>query len=234
MTTELAPDLPEPIDVIALSVQVGAGGYGIARAVAEKLRFRYYDWEVTSRAITEIGISFDSLRATGVDLSLSDRVMSRLALANLFEDEVPPAMVAGSFRMSTASVAALSVTPCRLFIEDVVRDLAATGEAVIVGHGSSVILREKPSALRVFIRASLMTRAKRMVAETGCSLTEAVTALDQSDDLKGDYLRNAYGIDWLDPSNYDVVVSTDKLTSDGAAEAIVAAARVRNASLIAV
>jgi len=216
-----------------MSVQVGAGGYGIARSIAEKLRLRYYDWEVTSRAIAEIGISFDALPATA-DMSLSDRVMSRLTLANLFEDELPPAMIAASFQMSSATVAALSATPCRLFIEDVVRDLAAAGEAVIVGHGASVILRERPSVLRVFVRASLGTRAKRMVAETGCSLTEAVTALDQSDELKSHYLRDAYGIDWLDSANYDLVVSTDRISADGVAEAIVSAARARNASLIAV
>jgi cytidylate kinase len=234
MATETAPSLPPPIEVIALSVQVGAGGYSIARAVAEKLRFRYYDWEVTSRAIAEIGISLDSLHATSADMPLADRVMSRLALANLFEDEVPPAMIASSFQMTSATVGALSSTPSRLFIEDVVRDLAATGDAVIVGHGACVILKERPSILRVFIRASLVTRAKRMVEETGCSLTEASTALDQSDDLKGHYLHDAYGLDWLDPSNYDLVINTDRVTSGGAVEAIVAAARTRTPSLVEV
>ena len=45
-----------PADVVALSVQNGSNGYTIARRVAEALRFRYYDWEITLEAARIAGV----------------------------------------------------------------------------------------------------------------------------------------------------------------------------------
>ena len=46
---------------ITITLQVGSGGFVIARDLAYKLGFRYYDWEVTSQAAEEAGVSAEVL-----------------------------------------------------------------------------------------------------------------------------------------------------------------------------
>ena len=43
--------------IITFATLMGSGGTSISRAVAEKLRFRYYDWEIIARAAQEAGVS---------------------------------------------------------------------------------------------------------------------------------------------------------------------------------
>lgn len=213
-----------PLEVVTFSVQVGALGYPIARAVADRLGYKYYDWEVTSRAIELSGVSQEVIEAAEGTEPLFERVMRRLYLANLLESELPPSMISGAFRMAETTVQTLSSQRYRSFIEEVVRELGAAGDAVIVGHGANIILRDRPGVLKVLVRGSLVDRARRVVLEQGGNFEEAVTALEQSDRLKGSYLHGAYGIDWLDSSLYDLVISTDHLSPTVAADAIVAAA----------
>jgi len=46
-----------PAKVITVTVQLGSGGFAVARSVADKLGFRYYDWEITSEAAARAGVS---------------------------------------------------------------------------------------------------------------------------------------------------------------------------------
>jgi len=41
--------------VVTFTVQLGSGGFAIAHQVAEKLGFRYFDWEITSEAAARAG-----------------------------------------------------------------------------------------------------------------------------------------------------------------------------------
>ena len=77
--------------IVTFSNQMGSGGSAISRAVAERLRFRYYDWEIIARAAQEAGVSPELLaiatseRAPG----FLERMMSRLA--GMVTSDLPPA-----------------------------------------------------------------------------------------------------------------------------------------------
>ena len=68
-------------NIVTFSNQTGAGGHAIARAVAEKLRFRYYDWEIISQAAAEAGVSPEVLAVAESEGSpgFLERMMARLA-----------------------------------------------------------------------------------------------------------------------------------------------------------
>jgi len=208
--------------VVTFSVQVGSEGFSIARSVAETLGFHYYDWAITSKTVGPLEAALSGL--TG-GRGMVDKMLVRLAVANLLEEEVPEGMVgSGSIEMANEAIRRLSDDSLRSAIERIVGQLAAIGGAVIVGHGSQVILQQQPGVFKVLVRASREVRARRLSAAQDMPLQETLAAMADSDRTRASFFRRAYGVDWLDTALYDLVVSTDEVDADVAAEFIAAAA----------
>lgn len=207
---------------ITFSVQVGSGGFAIARSVAEKIGYRYYDWEITSQAAQMAGVSPDIVAASERVPGFLERMMRRLSAAPALSSEevllepAPSAMVG-------LAVQSLTSDDYRQFIERVVVELADQGEAVIVGHAAQAVLSDRPSVLKVLILGSMEKRAERLAVEQRTALSEALKSIKQSDKDRTELFKRAYHIDWLDASAYDICVNTDKVTSDVAIDAVVAA-----------
>ena len=72
--------------------------------------------------------------------------------------------------------------------------------------------------------ASPQTRARRLADALGGDEGEASKALKRGDAGRADYIKRFYGVGQELPCHYDVVVSTDKLSFEDAAELIVQAA----------
>ncbi|MGB3905185.1 MAG: cytidylate kinase-like family protein [Anaerolineae bacterium] len=106
-------------------------------------------------------------------------------------------------------------------VEMVIRNLALEGNVVIVGRGGQVLLRDTPCALHVLIVAPFERRVFTLVEREGIEERDASARLRASDRARMDYLRRYHGVDWLDPSLYDVAINTFKISSPLAAELIV-------------
>jgi cytidylate kinase len=205
--------------VVTFSNQIGANGGSIARAVAEKLRFRYYDWEVLSQAAAEAGVSPEVVAVAAAERApnLLERMMRRLAAApDVEETPTPPAGQRQSIFTSD---------DYRQFIEHVVRELAQRGEAVIVGHASQFVLTDRPGVLRVLLYGSVEQRVRRLSATQGTNPDLARQTVTQSDRQRSDFFKRTYHGDWLDARTYDVALNTDRLTVELARDMIVACAR---------
>jgi cytidylate kinase len=204
--------------VVTFSNQMGANGGAIARAVAEKLRYRYYDWEVLSQAAAEAGVSPEVVAVAAAERAPTfiERMMRRLAAAS---EEEPAPVPAGS-RQSI-----LSSEDYRQFIEHVVQQLADRGDAVIVGHAGQAILRDRAGVLRVLLTGSLESRAARLSAAQGTPVDQVKETVRQSDRQRADFFRRAYQLDWLGAGSYDVCLNTDRLSTELARDMIVACAR---------
>ena len=208
--------------VVTFSVQVGSDGFSLARSVAGKLGYHYYDWAITSRTMGHLEGALSGLASEN---GIVDKMLVRLAVAHLLEEEVPEGMVgSGSIEMANEAIRRLSDDSLRSAIERIVVDLAAVGGAVIVGHGSQVILQQQPGVFKVLVRASTEVRARRLSAAQDMTLEETLAAMQDSDQTRARFFRRAYGVDWLDTALYDLVVSTDEVDADVAAEFIAAAA----------
>jgi hypothetical protein len=206
--------------VVTFSNQTAANGATIARAVAERLRFRYYDWEVMSQAAAAAGVSPEVIALATAQRAptLFERMMRRLAAVGDETEDVPLTPPA-----SRPSV--LTSEDYRQFIEQVVRELGRQGDAVIVGHASQAVLREAPGVLKVLLHGSVQRRAERLVANQGISPEQARTTIEGADRQRSDFFRRNYHIDWLDASRYDVALNTDRISTDLARDMIVAMAR---------
>jgi hypothetical protein len=78
--------------------------------------------------------------------------------------------------------------------------------------------------LRVLVTGSPDKRAARL-AGGELSDADAKREVGESDKGREDYLRRFLGMEEEQPTDYDVVVNTDRLSTDAAANVILGAAR---------
>jgi cytidylate kinase len=109
----------------------------------------------------------------------------------------------------------------RGLIRSVIEDTAASGNVVIVAHAASLALALEGDVLRILVTASAQTRQRRLAASLGVDEKEAARAMKRGDAGRADYIKRFYGIGTEQPTHYDVVINTDKLTPDDAARLIV-------------
>jgi cytidylate kinase len=106
----------------------------------------------------------------------------------------------------------------RGLIRSVIEDTAAGENVVIVAHAASLALGKRDDVLRVHVTASLETRERRLAATHGLDETEATRTIKRSDAGRADYIKRFYGIGAELPTHYDIVINTDKLTPENAAQ----------------
>jgi CMP/dCMP kinase len=199
--------------VICISRALGAGGEDIARIVSERLGFVYVDEEIISRAAERSGVDRESV---------ADAERRKSLISNLLS-----AMADGSASFGAPPVDAAWIEPSSedvgSFIRDAIEEVAAKGNAVIVAHAASHALPSDAGALRVLITASPETRATRLAETAGVDPSAAAKTVRSSDAARADYLKRFYGVQEL-PTGYDLVVNTDALSLNQAADVIVHAA----------
>jgi len=92
-----------------------------------------------------------------------------------------------------------------------ITELAIADNVVIVGHGAGLFLNELHSVVRVFVVAALADRVARLQAEGQPDAARARQAIEREDRESAEYLRYLFGIDWLDPHQWDIVLNIGRL-----------------------
>lgn len=103
---------------------------------------------------------------------------------------------------------------------------ALSGELVYHGLAGHLLLKEIPSILRVRIIAPQEMRIAAVVEKEKVSREEAEEYIGRVDEEWTRWIKFIFGVDWHDPSLYDMVINLEKLTVDGARAAIVESARM--------
>jgi len=91
---------------------------------------------------------------------------------------------------------------------------------VLVAHAACYACADRSDVLRVCVTAPLAKRVARLAADRGIQDDDAAKILRQSDTGRSRYLRRVYGIEET-PSDYDVVINTERLTPQAAVDVIV-------------
>ena len=112
----------------------------------------------------------------------------------------------------------------RALIRETIERTAARGNAVIVAHAASHVVEPGDEALRVLVTATPSTRADRLGTTEALEPTKAARAVKDSDAGRRDYLKRFYEIDEELPTHYDLVVNTDVLSVERAADLVSRAA----------
>jgi cytidylate kinase len=113
----------------------------------------------------------------------------------------------------------------RELIREAVAATADEGSVVIVAHAASYALAGRQGVLRVLVTAPAETRIGRLAARDGIDEKQARKRLAESDKSRAVYLQRFYKVKDEQPTDYDIVLNTDRLTAGEAAALVVGAAQ---------
>ncbi len=198
-------------NVVCISSADGAGAEEIARRVAEALAFRLINEDVVARAASEANIDEEVVADVERRKSLVARLLEGFAAGTA----PPDAVVLGQSASDSL----------RQVIRSVIEETAEAGNVVLFAHAASFALASRDDVLRVHLTASDTTRQQRLAGDRGVDEHEAARVMRQSDAGRADYLRRFYGVSAERPTHYDLVVNTDKLTTEAVSALIVDAVK---------
>jgi len=182
--------------LITISRMMGAGAEVISERVAKELGLELYNDERLPYVAREIGLRTDELASL---------------------DEKKPGFLERLW--SYRPIVMLDL------LQSVVYEIARRGDAVIVGHGGQVMLKEFDCALHVHVDASFDRRVERIMKLHTLDQFTAENMVRKSDQQRSGFLRFGFGMNWEDPTLYDMVINTEKVGIDTATLMIVNAAR---------
>jgi cytidylate kinase len=180
--------------IITLARQLGAGDTGFAPTLAGRLGLAVWDREILHREAEILHIPEVTLN--GIDE----------AGPSIFDRFQPGSMHEQYFEA----------------LQQVMRELARTGNTLILGRGGCMFLKDYPNALHVRLVSPVAVRVRRTMEYRWLAEGAARAAIVQSDAQRKSFFHSYFGVDWEDPLLYDLTVNSGRLGA--AAVELVAAA----------
>jgi cytidylate kinase len=189
-------------NIIAIARTLSAGGEAVGRMVAGELGMRYVDNEIIDQAAALVGVTDKDIAQVEVETrkSLIERILESFAPAS------------GAADAATAGIAS-TVPGYEQIIVDVIHRTASEGNVVIVAHGAAIALADRSDVLRILVTASHETRMARLIA-LGRGKTIAQGLIEESDASRAEFLNRFYQLEEEQPTNYDLVVNTDRMSAN--------------------
>ncbi|HLZ22040.1 MAG TPA: cytidylate kinase-like family protein [Ktedonobacterales bacterium] len=194
---------------ITISREYGSGGGEIAARLAKRLSWKLIDHEIVAQVAAELGISHEEAaqrdeRAEGIIM----RILMAMAASE------PSVFV--------------PVDPLRPLDTDAYRDAlyrvvtvsVASGNAVIVGRGSQVILKDSRDVLHARFVAPLDKRIVYVAQREGLDIPAAQRRIQEKDHSRQQFVQSLYSARPDDARLYDLVLNTGILSLDDCVELV--------------
>lgn len=196
--------LPPPS--VAISRQAGAGGTSIAALLVERLKARgpsgRCPWTVFDKNLVTKVLEEHNLPERLAQFMPEDKVSG---IADAVEE------LLGLHPPSWEMVRRITQT---------ILHLAELGNAVFVGRAANAILKNFPQVLHVRLVASLVTRVQRVKEHYRITEKAAKEFIQREDMGRRRYVRRYFKQDVDDPLLYHLIINTDRLDHQAAAELI--------------
>ena len=202
--------------VITIGRQFGSGGRKVGKLLAEKLDIPYYDKELLAEAAKDSGICQEIFEN-------HDEKPTRSLLFSL--------VTGMQMHGDPGSMYMDMPLNHKIFLAqfDAIRRIASEGPCVIVGRCADYVLRDKPNAVSVFVKADIHQRVERAVSLYGVDPAKAEETVRKADKQRASYYNYYATATWGDVENYDLVVDTGVLGVEGAVELITKFLELRDA-----
>ena len=178
--------------VITFSREAHSGTRDLARLLADRLGYRYVSRDELTAAVN----ARSGLERTPQTAESEGRALSFL--------EQLGEQLSGDRATYRAALKA------------VVTELAVADNVVMVGHGAGQVLRDLGTVVRVFVVAPVEDRVARVMAEGETDAERARRVIDEQDRESAAYLRDLFGINWLDPHQWDLVINVGRANTEAA------------------
>ncbi|HEU4699530.1 MAG TPA: cytidylate kinase-like family protein [Gemmatimonadales bacterium] len=204
----------EPIRLLTISREYGAGGSELGVLLGERLGWRVMDQEVAGRIARRLRCEESDVRALDEHApSLLERLVASFAVTAPDAAELPTPVAAPD--------------PDRLVeaTREVLLEAARELPLIVVGHGGNILYRDRPDVLRLRVAAPFEVRVQRVARRTGLEPHQAARDVRYRDADRQHYLQRYYHVDAADPHNYDLILNTGTFSLERAADLIEAAVR---------
>src|SRR5665647_163621 len=181
--------------IITVSREMGTGAYQIASKVAQRLKYTLIDGPRIKSLAVKYGLSPEMLQMV---------------------DEKPPSYVTAEDRKRAAALNA---------IELIILDLARKGNAVIYGRGAQDMLIGCNNVLRLRFIGDFEERVERFAEREWIDPDMARSLIRRSDHQRGGFIHFYFDRNWQDPSNYDLIFNTSRLSEATVVDCIIAAVK---------
>ncbi|WP_165248382.1 cytidylate kinase-like family protein [Paludisphaera soli] len=185
---------------ICISREAGAGGGAIARMVGRRLGWKVFDHELLEAIAHRMQATVDEVRTF---------------------DELAPSVIQDWLLPLREE----HYAPQEAYLDHLAKLLEAIGRAgqsVLVGRGAGFLL-PRETTLSVRVVAPLKTRASRLGERMGVSTRTARRAAKDLDARRAAFERTMHRVNCADPHNYDLVLDSNSLGLEIAAEVIIRA-----------
>jgi cytidylate kinase len=170
------------IKVLTIDREYGSGAAEIAEQIAGRLGWKLWDQLLTDEVARHLECeSLHVQRQEERRDPLYYRIFKAFLRGSYEGSQITPQM-----KMADAE-------NIRRMSEQVVRNAASQGNAVIVGRGSAYYLKDQPDSFHVFIYAPFEEKVRRL-QQAGKSEEEATELVQTVDRDRADFIRQNFGI----------------------------------------
>ncbi len=220
--------------VLTISGQFGSGAGEVGRLVAERLQIDYVDQEILVEAARALGVPMESVvsldertASLGERLaSMLRRFLERSAAAGAADPMLGSGgldvLLGRTYGEAAAGESLQEVSDDRYLstLTDIIRDLAAHDDVLIIGRGSQVILEDLPGAVHVLLLAPLDHRIEEFARREGLTAEDATKGVHDGDKGRAAFHHKFFKVDVDDPSLYHLTLNTARFPADEAAQII--------------
>ena len=200
--------------VITISRELGSAGDRIADLLCDRLGYCRVDKAMIMQIAQDAGVNVEAVTAAERDLSRKPRLIST-DLTSLYRKDP------SAFEKTTGVTERIYAR----VLHETMERFAAQGNAVIVGRGGQIILRDWPDALHVHLYAPLEVRVRRIMERFGIPEDVAKQRIDRSDEEKRHYFRVMHqNANWKALQYYNLAIDTARISPELATELIARAA----------
>ena len=191
--------------IITIGRQYGSGGREIGRKLALRLGIPFYDRELIYRAAKKSGFSEDLFEQ--LDKRATNSLLYSLTM------------------FGSTGLNGMSLTD-QLFLAqaNIMREIADSGPAVLVGRCADHVLREYDNRFDFFITGSIDDRLQRIQTHDDYELSgkSPRAALEKMDKQRSTYYHYYTGKVWGKSDHYDLCINAGRLGVENSIEVILA------------
>ncbi len=230
--------------VITINGQMGSGAREIGAEVARQLQYDYVDRLILAEAARQLGATIEVVedkwqRSPSLGEHLSrfvERLMERSATASVGGDRHSGLGFGVLLGQDYLDAVAVSVSNAdqlenKHFLEatqNVIVNLADSGNVVITGRASNHILKGRPDTLHVGMVSTIESRVEVVAKREGLPIDEARRFTIETEKARVEYFRRFFKSSADNPADYHLMLNTHLVDQDTAAGIIIKANESRN------
>lgn len=202
------------MSVITISRESGSEGNKIAQILCQRLGYRQFDKGMMVQLAKELRSDTFEVADTTEDLLIEKSLFERV------RGSLQSVLESGHESQQAISIETGKPLTVRQ-VQELILAAYNYGNIVIIGRGSQIVLANMPNVLHVRVVASLEKRIRNWQTREGLTYKDACKRVKERDSAHVDFVKNFFDTDIRDPELYDLVINTNKLSPQDAADLII-------------